>query len=80
MSPSVGEKINKVINLVIQGVTPLRFKALDDLRDLTLRTLANKVVLQHMNTELIKKQKRQRQGKEKKLYSKARVLLVQEAL
>ena len=33
-----------------------------------------------MNTELIKKQKRQRQWKEKKSYGKAQVLLVQEAL
>jgi len=33
-----------------------------------------------MNTELIEKQKRQRQGKEKRSYGKARVLSVQEAL
>ena len=33
-----------------------------------------------MNTEFIEKQKRQRQGKEKTSYSKARVLTVQEAL
>ena len=49
----------------------MRFKALHNLQDLTLRTLANKVILQRINIELIEKQKRQRQGKEKKLYSKA---------
>ena len=55
-------------------------EALHNLQDLALRILADKVTLQHINTELIEKQKRQRQGKEKKSYSKVRVLLVQETL
>ena len=80
MSPSVREKINKVINSVIQGATPLRSKALLNLQQIALRTLANKTILQRINMELIKKQKRQRRGQGKTLYSKARVLLVREAL
>ena len=54
----------------------MRSEALHNLQDLALRTLANKVTLQRMNTELIEKQKRQHQGKEKKSYGKARVLSV----
>jgi hypothetical protein len=80
MSPSVREKINKVIDSVIQGATPLRSKALLNLQQITLRTLANKTILQRINIELIKKQKRQRGGQGKTSYSKARVLLVREAL
>ena len=80
MSPSVREKINKVINSVIQGATPLRSKALLNLQQIALRTLANKTILQRINMELIKKQKRQRGGQGKTSYGKARVLSVREAL
>ena len=80
MSPSVEEKINEAIDLVMQGATPLRSKALLNLQQIALETLADKAVLQRMNTELIEKQKRQRQGKGKTSYGKARVLLVGEAL
>jgi hypothetical protein len=45
VSPSVGERINKAVNLVLQGATPGRSKALHNLRDLALRTLADKVTL-----------------------------------
>ena len=45
MSPSVRERINEAVDLVLQGATPVRSEALHDLRDLALRTLADKVTL-----------------------------------
>ena len=66
--------------MVIQGTIPLYFRALLNLQQIALRTLGDKVVLQRINIELIKKQKRQRWGQGKILYSKARVLSVEEAL
>ena len=59
MSPSVEERINEAINLILQSTTLVHSKALHDLQDLTLRTLANKATLQCINIELIGKQKRQ---------------------
>ena len=69
-----------MVNLILQGVPPLHSEAILDLQQIALSTLADKTVLQHINTELVEKQKRQRCGKEKTSFRKARVLSVEEAL
>ena len=79
MSPSVEEKLTAIFGQLLQGASPFHSKAIHNIQQFTLRTVADNIILKRTNQELLEKQKKQRHNNTKAAYGKARVLSVAEA-